>query len=200
MRSVICVSSSSSFIVFNRGGRGRARNVVEVVVLVLHRLRSFIIIYLSVDSSLTTWLCLRQRETRKMSLRTKLVYFDLVPSGTSKSPWIVHHRSKDTRERKPSGLDSIRFPVLGCRFLNADCHIGYFETLFHMSFPSPFASISPLGVGVGRLNCCLNYSCTLARGDPLVLDSLRLAGLSPLVRCRAVLLSRTCGGKIFLLS
>jgi hypothetical protein len=95
---------------------------------------------------------------------------------------------EETRERKPSGLDSIRFPVLGCRFSNG---------LPHWVFRNPFSHVFSLPFRFHRSSRSRRWeaqllaSTTAAHLHGVMLWSwIRydwLAGLSPLVRCRAVL-------------
>lgn len=124
-----------------------------------------------------------------------LISFQVEPP----SPWIVHHRSKTHARRKPSGLELIRFPVLGLPTgriatlgISRAC-----SSLFHMSFNSPYPSTGSLGVGVERLNCCFNCGCNTRTGWSSCLG-FAVTGLIVVgVRCRAVHLSRTTRSKIF---
>jgi hypothetical protein len=93
----------SSFIVLNRGGR--ARNVVVVPSRRTCRSASSSVVHhhLSVRRFVTDDVaCLRQLETHGMSLRTKLVYFDIVPCGTSIA-LDLPSSLEDTREAQTFG-------------------------------------------------------------------------------------------------
>lgn len=93
----------SSFIILNRGGRAGNVFVVVVVVVVLHhRLRSFITIYLPVDSSLTTWLV--SDTTKHAGRRCDQSLSIFISSQVEpQSPWVIHHRST-TRATQTFGL------------------------------------------------------------------------------------------------
>jgi len=75
-----------SFIVFEQGrGELATSSSYPVVVVVLHRLRSSIIIYLSVDSSLTTWLVSDKSKHARCRCEQSLSILISLPSG-SQSP------------------------------------------------------------------------------------------------------------------
>ena len=121
----------------------RRRRTQSSYVVVLHRLRSFIIIYLSVDSSLTTWLV--SDNTKHAGCRCEqslsiLISFQVEPP----SPWICpssFEESKTHARHKPSGLELIRFPVLGLPILERIATLGisrpFCSSLSHV-FPLPF--------------------------------------------------------------
>jgi hypothetical protein len=137
----------SSFIGLNRGGRARDVVVVpsrRMYIVVLHRLRSFIIIYLSVDSSLTTWLV--SDNTKHAGCRCEqslsiLISFQVEPP----SPWICpssFEESKTRARRKPSGLELIRFPVLGLPILGRTATLGISRAFPNLSFTCLFPFLS----------------------------------------------------------
>jgi hypothetical protein len=126
----------------------RRRRTQSSYVVVVHRLRSFIIIYLSVDSSPTTWLV--SDNTKHAGCRCEqslsiLISFQVEPP----SPWICpssFEESKTHARRKPSGLEWIRFPVLGLPTLGRTATLGISRAFSTLSFTClfPFLSLPPV--------------------------------------------------------